>query len=130
MPEPGSTSFIVLTIPPDALYADPGYSPEAAGAEAARKSPGTAELFEPDSPGTAEPDSPGMHTTPTVDYDVVLDSERWPALDEEEVRLSAGDVVVQHGTRHARRNKSDKPATLPAVLIGARTADHSVERSA
>ena len=122
LPEPGGTSFIILTFPPDAVYADPGYQPEAAGAEAARNSPGIAELF--------EPENPGMHTTPTVDYDVVLDGELWLALDEEEVRLSAGDVVVQHGTRHAWRNKSEKPATLLAVLIGARSADHSANRSA
>ncbi|GGW45886.1 cupin domain-containing protein [Streptomyces caelestis] len=117
LPEPGGTSFIVLTIPPDAVYADPGFDPKAAAAEAARNSPGIAELF--------EPDNPGMHTTPTVDYDVVLDGELWLALDEGEVRLSAGDVVVQHGTRHAWRNKSDKPATLMAVLIGAKDATGS-----
>jgi hypothetical protein len=31
-------------------------------------------------------------------------------------------VVVQHGTRHAWRNKSERPATLAFVLIGASAA--------
>jgi hypothetical protein len=30
--------------------------------------------------------------------------------------------VIQNGTRHAWRNKSDKPATIAFVLIGARRA--------
>jgi mannose-6-phosphate isomerase-like protein (cupin superfamily) len=111
LPKPGGTSSIILTFPPDTVYADPGFNPAAAGAEAARNSPGIAEQF--------EADNPGMHTTPTVDYDVVLDGEVWLELTDGEVRLTAGDVVVQHGTRHAWRNKSDKPATLLAVLIGA-----------
>jgi len=52
----------------------------------------------------------------------VLEGELWLELTDGEVRLTAGDVVVQHGTRHAWRNRSDRPATLLAVLIGARDA--------
>ncbi|MEU6147474.1 cupin domain-containing protein [Streptomyces sp. NPDC047081] len=122
LPEPGGTSFIIVTFPPDAVYADPGFDPAAAAAEMGRISPGLAELF--------EPDNPGMHTTTTVDYDVILDGELWLALDEGEVRLSAGDVVVQHGTRHAWRNKSDRPATLMAVLIGGREPVDSAKENA
>ena len=112
VPDPGATSFIVLTFPPDTVYADSGFDGAAAAAEAAEHSPGIAE--------TLEPDSPGMHTTPTVDYNVVLDGEVWLELsDGAEVKLVAGDVVVQHGARHAWRNKSDRPATIAAILIGA-----------
>jgi hypothetical protein len=112
VPEPGGTRLILLTLPPDAVFADPSFDGAAAGAESLEHSPGIAELF--------EPDNPGMHTTPTVDYDIVLDGEVWLELsDGREVRLAAGDVVVQHGTRHAWRNKSDRPATIAAVLIGA-----------
>ncbi|WP_033308817.1 hypothetical protein RFN58_41440 [Streptomyces iakyrus] len=32
--------------------------------------------------------------------------------------LSAGDIVIQNGTRHAWRNRSDQPATVAFVLIG------------
>lgn len=111
LPLPGGTSLILLTLPPDSVYADPEFDHAAAGAESARNSPGIAELF--------EPDSPGMHTTPTVDYDVVLDGEVWLELTDGEVHLTSGDVVVQHGARHAWRNRSDRPATILAVLVGA-----------
>lgn len=111
LPVPGGTTAIVLTLPPDAVYANPSFDPAAAGAEMQLHSPDLAQLF--------EPANPGMHTTPTVDYDVVLDGEVWLELTEGQVKLSAGDVVVQHGTRHAWRNKSDRTATLLAVLIGA-----------
>jgi mannose-6-phosphate isomerase-like protein (cupin superfamily) len=110
LPAPGATSAILLTLPPDSVYANPDMDHASAGAEAARNSPGLAELF--------EPDAPGMHTTPTVDYDVVLEGEVWLELTDGEVHLTQGDMVVQHGTRHAWRNKSDMPATILAVLIG------------
>jgi hypothetical protein len=116
VPDPGATSFIVLTFPPDAVYADSGFDGAAAAEEAAEHSPGIAESL--------EPDNPGMHTTPTVDYNVVLDGEVWLELcDGAEVKLVAGDVVVQHGARHAWRNKADRPATIAAILIGARRVD-------
>jgi hypothetical protein len=40
--------------------------------------------------------------------------------DGKEVRLTAGDIVVQHGARHAWRNKSRSGAIVAAILIGAR----------
>jgi hypothetical protein len=113
VPPVNGTSFIVLTFPPDSIYGDPAFDPAAAAAETAEHSPGIAESL--------EPDAPGMHTTPTVDYDLVLDGEIWLELsDGHEVKLVAGDVVVQHGVRHAWRNKSDRPATIAAILIGAK----------
>jgi hypothetical protein len=116
VPDPGATSFIVLTFPPDAVYADSGFDGAATAEDAAEHSPGIAESL--------EPDNPGMHTTPTVDYNVVLDGEVWLELsDGAEVRLVAGDVVVQHGARHAWRNKADRSATIAAILIGARRVD-------
>ena len=51
---------------------------------------------------------PGMHTTATIDFEVVLDGEIWLELDDGvEVHLRAGDTVVQNGTRHAWRNHGD-----------------------
>ena len=68
--------------------------------------------------GLAEPD--GMHTTPTVDYAIVLDGEIWLELDEgRSTLLRRHDVVIQNGTRHAWRNKSERAATVAFVLIGA-----------
>jgi mannose-6-phosphate isomerase-like protein (cupin superfamily) len=111
LPEPGATRLIVLTLPPDSVYADPGFDPAAAAAEMLDIGPGLAELF--------EADHPGMHTTPTVDYDVVLEGELCLELTDGEITLGPGDIVVQHGTRHAWRNRTDRPARLLAVLVGA-----------
>jgi hypothetical protein len=83
--------------------------------------------FEEHMPGLRdhmEPDAPGMHTTSTVDFEVVLDGEVWLELDDGvEVHLKPGDTVVQNGTRHAWRNHGDTTARLAVILIGA-THDH------
>lgn len=112
VPGPGETRVISLSIPPDAVYADPSFDPVAADEEFRRNSPGLAEHF--------EADHPGVHRTPTVDYAVVVSGELWLELDDEEVLLRTGDVAVQIGTRHAWRNKGDYPAQLFGVLVGAR----------
>ena len=64
-----------------------------------------------------ERDDPGMHTTRTIDYGIVLSGEIDLELDEGEVHLSPGDVVVQRGTRHAWRNRGSTPCTIAFVLI-------------
>jgi quercetin dioxygenase-like cupin family protein len=67
-----------------------------------------------------EPAAPGMHTTATIDFEVVLEGEVWLELDDgKEVHLKAGDTVVQNGTRHAWRNHGTVPARLAVFLIGA-----------
>ena len=111
VPEVGATRVIMLTLPPDAVFAGPDFDPEPAGLEMLDIAPGLAELF--------EPEHPGMHTTPTVDYDIVLDGELCLELTDGEIVVVPGDIVVQHGTRHAWRNRTDRPARLLAVLIGA-----------
>jgi mannose-6-phosphate isomerase-like protein (cupin superfamily) len=60
---------------------------------------------------------PIMHRTETVDYAVILEGELTLVLDEEDVELKAGDVVIQRGTSHAWRNKSDKPCRILFVLL-------------
>ena len=64
-----------------------------------------------------ERDDPGMHTTATIDYGIVLSGEIDLELDGGEVHLGPGDVVVQRGTRHAWRLRSDEPCTMAFVLI-------------
>jgi quercetin dioxygenase-like cupin family protein len=60
-----------------------------------------------------------MHTTPTVDYGVVLQGEIVLDLDNgETTELGAGDVIVQNGVRHAWRNPTTEPATVFFVLMG------------
>jgi len=88
------------------------FDPAAFGAEFAQNAPGLAERF--------EMENPGMHTTDSIDYDVVLEGEIVLELDDgKEVTLRPHDVVVQNGTRHAWRNRSDKPAKMLFVLVGA-----------
>ena len=65
-----------------------------------------------------EKDDPAMHTTRTIDYGIVLSGEIDLELDEGEVHLRPGDVVVQRGTRHAWRNRGSAPCTMAFVLIG------------
>ncbi|MDB5863594.1 MAG: Cupin 2, conserved barrel [Betaproteobacteria bacterium] len=60
---------------------------------------------------------PFMHRTQTIDYAVVLEGEIVMLLDEEDVHLKTGDVVIQRGTNHAWSNRSDKPAKMLYVLI-------------
>lgn len=112
MPEFGGSRLMIVTFPPDAVMMAADFDPAMAGAEYMQKLPGLAEKF--------EPDNPGMHTTDTVDYDVVLEGEITLELDDgETIDMKQGDVSVQYGTRHAWRNKSDKPAKMLFVLIGA-----------
>lgn len=112
LPRPGGSRLIVLTLPPDTTMGSPEFDGAAYGAEQLAQSPGLAETFE----------VTGMHATPTVDYTIVLDGEVWLELDDGELtRLETGDVVVQNATRHGWRNRSDRPVTLAAVLLGAHT---------
>jgi mannose-6-phosphate isomerase-like protein (cupin superfamily) len=60
---------------------------------------------------------PLMHRTETVDYALILSGEITMLLDDEEILLKAGDVVVQCGTNHAWSNRSDAPCTLAFFLI-------------
>ena len=67
-----------------------------------------------------EADHPGMHTTDTVDFDVVVCGEVVLELDDgAEVVLKAGDCVIQNGTRHAWHNRSSEKCTIAFSLVGA-----------
>lgn len=113
VPSVGEALVMIVTFPPDSIMMRADFDAAAFGAEFAQRLPGLAEAF--------ESDHPGMHTTNTVDYDIVLEGEVTLELDDgQEVLLHKHDVVVQHGNRHAWRNKSDKSATLMFVLTGAR----------
>lgn len=62
----------------------------------------------------------GMHQTPTIDFIQVLEGELWLLMPNgEEAHLRAGDVVVQRGTVHTWRNRSDKPTHYFAVMVSA-----------
>ncbi|MGO4581483.1 cupin domain-containing protein [Cupriavidus sp. 2TAF22] len=113
VPSAGGSTLMLITFPPDATMMSPGFDPVAAGCEYMELLPGLAETF--------EPQSPGMHTTDSIDYAVLLEGELHLELDDGETKkLAFHDVVIQNGTRHGWRNKSDKPATMLFVLVGAK----------
>lgn len=64
-------------------------------------------------PGVSE----RWHRTDTIDYGIVLAGELWMELDEEEVHLKTGDVVIQRGTIHNWANRGTEPCLMAFVLI-------------
>jgi Cupin domain len=111
LPGVGATSLVLVQFPPEAAGTDPDFDPAAADEEFKRLNPGIAELIEP---GTA-----GVHATDTIDYVIVLEGEIWATLDDgREELLRPHDVIIQNGTRHTWRNKSDRPARLACFSVG------------
>ncbi|SDI50948.1 Cupin domain-containing protein [Paraburkholderia steynii] len=68
---------------------------------------------------TVQGDSPHplMHRTETLDYGVVIDGEVTLILDEGEVTLAPGSVVIQRGTNHAWANRSNRVCRMLFVLV-------------
>ncbi len=68
---------------------------------------------------TVKPDSPHpmMHRSEAVDYGIVIEGEMTDVLDDSEVLLKPGSVVVQRGTNHAWANRSDKMCRVLYVQI-------------
>ena len=62
---------------------------------------------------------PGFHKTDSIDYAIVLSGEIWALMDEGEVLLKTGDVLVQRGTNHAWSNRTEQPCCVVFVLIDA-----------
>ena len=60
---------------------------------------------------------PLMHRTETIDYAIVLSGEITMVMDDRDVELKAGDVLVQCGTNHAWSNRSNAPCIVAFVLI-------------
>jgi mannose-6-phosphate isomerase-like protein (cupin superfamily) len=63
------------------------------------------------------PRHPMMHRTRTLDYAIVMAGEIDMLLDESEVHLKAGDVIVQQATNHAWVNRSGKPCRVAFILM-------------
>jgi mannose-6-phosphate isomerase-like protein (cupin superfamily) len=60
-----------------------------------------------------------IHRTRSIDYVVVLEGEICLLLDDGEVLLKAGDVVVQQATNHAWINRGGAACRLAMVFIDA-----------
>ncbi len=73
---------------------------------------GLAENAERHKPGR----HPLMHRTESIDYGIVLSGEIVMLLDDSEVLLKAGDVVVQRGTVHAWTNRTREICRMAFIL--------------
>jgi len=111
-PAIGGFRFGLITVPPTSEIDLTNVDIEAGMTEMEEKWPGLVSHM--------EPDNPGMHTSNTIDFEYVISGEVWLELDNgEEIHLKAGNTVVQNGTRHAWRNKSNEPCRMVFCLIGA-----------
>jgi hypothetical protein len=109
-PPPHGTVFRIIEYPPD--------NQRLAALQAQRASAddgsGHGDAFD-----RGRPRHPGFHKTNSVDYAIVLSGEIFALMDDGEVLLRAGDVLIQRGTNHAWSNRTDAPAYLAFVLIDA-----------
>ena len=112
-PRVGGYRFGFVTIPPAGTQAAADLDLTDALAQMERDLPGMLSHM--------EPDDPGMHTTDTIDFEVILTGELVLELDDGvEKVLRPGDTVVQNGTRHRWHNRGTEPATMAAFMTGAR----------
>jgi mannose-6-phosphate isomerase-like protein (cupin superfamily) len=68
---------------------------------------------------TVNKDSPHplMHRTESVDYGVVIAGAIVLILDDSEVALKTGDVVIQRGTNHAWANRTSEMCRMLFMLV-------------
>jgi mannose-6-phosphate isomerase-like protein (cupin superfamily) len=112
-PPGGGYGFGLVTLPPAGTQAPADLDLGEALAEVERDLPGMLAHM--------EPGDPGMHTTDTIDFEVILAGELVLELDDgAETVLRPGDTVVQNGTRHRWHNRGSQPATFAVFMTGAR----------
>jgi mannose-6-phosphate isomerase-like protein (cupin superfamily) len=115
-PPIGGFRFVLFSVAPDTTAAPSEVDMEAGLADAEAKLPGLLRYM--------DQSDPGMHTTDTIDFEVVLEGTIVLELDDgAEVTLRPGDTVVQNGTRHRWRNPSDTPARVALFICGASHAN-------
>lgn len=114
-PPPQGTRIRFVDIPPDTA--------EFIAEGAARMKAAFAQIGD-EKASTVRPHSPHplMHRTESVDYGIVIDGEMTLVLDDAEVLLRPGSVVVQRGTNHAWANRSGRPCRMLFVLVDGRYA--------
>ena len=94
-------SYVITSFPPDSEWDyEAGYAKALADAGVA------------DEGGT-----PGMHQTDTIDIVTVISGEVWAVVETGETLMKPGDTLVQRGTRHAWRNRSDSPCVIASVHV-------------
>jgi mannose-6-phosphate isomerase-like protein (cupin superfamily) len=109
MPPRGGTVFRIVEFPPETAEMrdlDPHSMHASLGDGAPRRG--------------LPPRHPAMHRTRTVDYAIVMQGEIDMLLDDTEIHLKAGDVLVQQGTNHAWVNRGTEPCRIAFVLVDAK----------
>ena len=103
-PGPGGYRFFTWTLAPNSISAP---------------TPEELKKLPPDVQAHLERDEPGMHTSDSVDLEIVLAGEASVELDDGAVvHLKVGDFLVQNGTRHRWFNRGSVPTTVCGVIIG------------
>jgi mannose-6-phosphate isomerase-like protein (cupin superfamily) len=69
---------------------------------------------------SGKPRNPAMHRTKTIDYALILSGEIDMLLDDSEIHLKAGDVVIQRGTNHAWVNRGNQPCQVAFIMLDAK----------
>ena len=64
-------------------------------------------------------DDPTMHRNETIDYNIIISGEIHAVTENGERLLKAGDVIIQRGTAHTWRNRSDRPCVFASVMVSA-----------
>jgi mannose-6-phosphate isomerase-like protein (cupin superfamily) len=108
-PPPAGSVFRIVDYPPT--------SPEAESVDATARMKELA--HEPPIRGLP-PRHPLMHRTRTIDYAIILEGEIDMLLDDSEIHLKAGDVLIQQGTNHAWINRGASVCRIAFVLIDAK----------
>jgi Cupin domain len=104
-PPAGGSVLNVFTFPPDAAWKARVGAPEVQAYFRAMGAP-RASTYSPLAP------HPYMQKTRTLDFAIVQEGEIVLVLDTQEVKLGAGDFVVQRGTNHAWSNRTSAPAVV------------------
>ncbi|MBT9386782.1 cupin domain-containing protein [Pseudooceanicola sp. CBS1P-1] len=111
-PPPGGTVIRFVDIPPEG---DEGPEFDRDQAERLFAAVGLAENAAHTLPGR----HPLMHRTESIDYGIVLEGQIVLLLDDQEVVLEQGDMVVQRGTIHAWTNRSQGITRMAFILTDA-----------
>ena len=76
--------------------------------------------LKPEGEAGGKPRNPATHRTKTIDYALILSGEIDMLLDDSEIHLKAGDVVIQRGTNHAWVNRGNQPCRVAFVMLDAK----------
>ena len=109
-PPPGGTRIRVLDIPPDRPNTDFDTVFDSIGGKDAHIREGKRQHG-------------SFHRTRSVDYGIVLSGEITLLLDQGEVTVKAGDIVIQRGTHHGWVNRTNHPCRIAFVLVDGKFED-------